>query len=635
MKKFFSVLVFFAWILPAGMVTAQEAFWVQVEANATLREAEASARRYSERIEAVNGFRIGASGWYATAIGPFTEAAATARLLELRAGGAIPADAYVSDSRPYSQQFWPVGADALAEAPAGLPDAPATPPAPRPEQAQTTQAETAAAAEPEPAAAPEPTPAPAVEPEPAVVAEPEPAPQPEPIREETRQEALQSEYQLTSDEKKALQVALQWQGYYKSLIDGDFGPGTRASMSAWQTDNGYEATGILTTRQRAEVLGAFQAVFDSMGLAPVTDQRAGISIDIPTAMVSFDRYEAPFAHYTGDQGVQVVLISQVGDKATLYGLYDILQSLEVVPPEGERRRRDADFTIEGANDRLISYTQATLVDGAIKGFMLIWPQDPMAMNAETGAMERTVDRRRALVLDAMRQSFASTGATALPDNAGLDQATQSIDLVSGLEIRRAEKARSGFFVSNRGAVLTTTEAVAGCERITLNESYDATVVATDEGLGIALLQPVQALAPIAVAELLTYDPRLKSELAVAGYSYGGRLSSPTLTFGVLADVRGLSGEDNVARLTMMAQDGDTGGPVLDQGGAVIGMLLAPFSGTRQLPAEVALSAKSTALAAFLASNGITAPTTEVQGVMTPYDLQALAANMTVLVSCWK
>jgi len=610
MKRAISALFVFFSIFFTGMAQAQDSYWVQVEANATLREAENAARRYAQQLEDVNGFRLGRSGWYAIALGPYTEATATERLLELRARRAIPGDAYVSDSQPYTQQFWPVGADALAQTPAGTaPTAPAPAPAP---------AETPEVAEVAPA--------------------PEPEPDPDPLfaPPETRQEALRSERTLNADQRKELQIALQWEGYYRSLIDGDFGPATRGAMRSWQEDNGFEITGVLTTRQRALALKGYNDMLASMGLANVVDATAGISLTLPTAMVSFDRYEAPFAHYEGDEGVRVILISQRGDRATLFGLYDILQTLEVVPMEGDRRRRDNEFTIEGADNDIQSYTYARLVDGAVKGFMLIWPQGVTMIDGATGEATRKVDRRRALVLDAMRNSFASVGGAVLDDNAGLDTATQSIDLISGLEIRRADKARSGLYVSARGAVLTTTEAVESCERITLDESYDATVAATDETLGLALLQPTRQLAPLAVAEFLSFEPRLQSELSVAGYSYGGRLSSPTLTYGKLADVRGLAGEDTIARLDIRAQDGDTGGPVLDQGGAVVGLLLAAPSGDgRVLPADVGFVAKASAVSDFLSANGVAPVATDIQGALTPYDLSALAADITVLVSCWK
>ncbi len=620
MKRVLSAILMLAALVTAGLTPshaqAQEAYWVQLTANATLREAEDDARAYSARLPEVSGFRLGNSGWYAVALGPYTAEVATDKLITLRASGAIPNDSYISDGAPYGQRFWPRGST-------------------EPTAAATPGTDDTAAAEPAeaPAAAPEPLPT-----EPVVVA-PEPAPAPiVPLpAEETREQALAAERALDADARKALQIALQWEGFYRSLIDGDFGPGTRGAMSAWQAAQGYEETGILSSRQRAELLEGYNAVMASMGLAQVIDPRAGIEITLPAAMVEFTRYEAPFAHYEGADGVRVVLISQRGDRATLWGLYDILQTLSVVPPEGPRKRDDASFSIEGANDQIVSHTYAALVDGAVKGWMLIWPQGDAVLDEETGEFVREEDRRLGLVLAAMRESFTSLGAAALDDNAGLDTATQSIDLVSGLEIRRPEKSRSGFYVSDTGAVLTTTEAVTGCGRITLDEAYDAQIVARDDGLGLALLQPTQPLAPLEVAAFLAAEPRLQSELAVAGYSYGGRLSSPTLTYGTLADVRGLSGETEVSRLEIRAQDGDTGGPVIDQGGAVVGMLLAsPSDDGRVLPTDVGFIAKGATLTGFLAANGITATSSAfASGTMTPYDLSGHAADLTVLVSCWE
>lgn len=595
MKRAVAAILVFLSLFAAGVARAEDGYWVQMEAHRTLGEAEASARRYAGNLDDVAGFRVGRQGWYAVALGPYSQAQAAQKLAALGARGAIPADSYIAAGTNYGRQFWPVGGSAPLASASAAP-APAAP----------------AATEVLPEAAPA-----------------------MPV-EETRREALASERSLDGEARKALQIALKWDGFYTSAIDGDFGPGTRQAMAAWQSAQGYEDTGVLTTRQREELLSNYNNMLASMGLAPVTDTEAGITITLPLEMVKFTRYEAPFSHYEGDRGVRVVLISQKGDKATLYGLYDILQTLEVVPVDGPRKRRANDFTIEGANDRITSYTYATLTDGAVKGFMLIWPRGEKVTDPTTGAISYKTDRRRALVLDAMRKSFASTGAQALADDAGLDSATQSVDLMSGLQIRRAQKARSGFYVSADGAVLTTTEAVTGCGRVTLDDSYDATVTARDDGLGIALLSPVQKLAPMAVVRLDPVEPRLQSELAVAGYSYGGRLSAPTLTFGKLADVKGLAGEETIDRLEIHAQDGDTGGPVLDKSGAAVGMLLATPSGNgRLLPADVGFSAKSSALAEFLAANGATADETVTPAALTPYDLSALAAEFTVLVSCWK
>jgi len=577
MKQLYSAIIVAIVTVWAGIASAQTA-WIQVEAQPTLQAAQRSAQTYAGQLLDVNGFRMGGN-WYAIALGPYTRDDATSRLATLRAQGAIPRDSFIAFTSQYRQQFWPIGVNALGAAPIVAPTDTATP---------------------------------------AVVAPPPPPPS-----DETKREAQASERLLDRGEREALQVALKWEGFYDAAIDGAFGPGTRRSMSDYQTAKGDEVTGVLTTKQRARLLGDYQGVIDSLGMAVTQDQDAGIEIAMPAGMVGFGRYEAPFAHYDSqaDSGVRVVLISQTGDQNTLFGLYDILQTLEIVPMDGDRERKESEFTLTGTDANITSHTYARLVDGAVKGFTLIWP---------TGD-----EKRRALALKEMQASFASLGEGALADNAGLDQATQSLDLLSGLEIRRADMSRSGFYVDGKGAVLTTAQAVAACTRITINDSHEASVVAVDDALGVALLKPGANLAPGAVAQFLTTEPRLNADVAVAGYSYEGRLSAPTLTFGKLADLVGLKGEAELTRLTLAVQDGDAGGPVMDSGGAVVGMLLPRLGASgQQLPGDVNFATDATALASFLSENGINVTATDANASMHPVDMSAMAADMAVLVSCW-
>ena len=68
---------------------------------------------------------------------------------------------------------------------------------------------------------------------------------------------------------------------------------------------------------------------------------------------------------------------------------------------------------------------------------------------------------------------------------------------------------------------------------------------------------------------------------------------------------------------------------------VVGLLQDSAGGVRQLPGDVAFSVDALALADFLGLNGVTkAAPAEAGDAMAPEDLTALAADMTVLVSCW-
>ena len=586
MKALISLLFFtLAGLMPAF---AQERAWVQIEAQPTLREAQERARAYSGAFPDVNGFQM-RSGWYAIALGPFTPEGALNRLGDLRRDRLIPADSYISDGEQYSRKFWPVGADTLTAAPQTAPA-----------QQEAAPQDTA----------------------PAQQAEAAPRVEEIALPDETPAQARRSEALLGQAEREELQQALQWEGFYSSAIDGDFGRGTRAAMADWQAARGHEATGVLTARQRDELVSTYRRTLAKLGMQTITEPRAGIQIELPAGLVEFSRYEAPFVHFDskGDSGVQVLLISQSGDKNTLFGLYDIMQTLEIVPLKGQRQRKSDEFLLTGQNDKLHSYTYAALRDGAVKGFTLVWRPGE--------------DRLMTRAAQMMRDSFRALPDAVLPDLAGEPDAEQRVDLMAGLEIRSPAMARTGFYVDEKGTVLTTTEVLAQCTRLTIDDEYEAEVAARDDALGLAVLRPRQGLAPLAHASFQTATPRLKTDVAVAGFSYGGVLDQPVLTYGTLADLRGLNGEEGLQRLSLEALPGDAGGPVFDSTGAVMGVLLARAGGTRQLPQDVSFAASVPAIADFLSANGVDAAAAGDAAQISPEMLAVKAADMTVLVSCW-
>jgi hypothetical protein len=143
------------------------------------------------------------------------------------------------------------------------------------------------------------------------------------------------------------------------------------------------------------------------------------------------------------------------------------------------------------------------------------------------------------------------------------------------------------------------------------------------------------LAPLAIAAFDLNTPRLQSEVSVAGYSYEGVLSAATLTFGKLADVRGLAGEESLNRLALKAQPGDAGGPDFDTSGNVVGMLLSKQVQGQQLPEDVSFALNGSSIAAIANQAGIQLTAAGQTGAIAPRDLRLAAQGMTVLVSCWE
>ena len=564
-------------LLSAVQAQAQDRFWVQVEAHPTLSEATERARVYARRFDDVEGYYLG-RGFYGIVLGPYSENLARQELDRLLRDRQVPSDSYLQNGRRFEQQFWPIGGGSAVP-----PEAEAEPTVELSALPQT------------PLTAPF----------------------------ETLREARASEAALSRDEREELQKALQWAGFYDAAIDGAFGRGTRRAMEAWQIAYAQEPTGVLTARQREQLLLQYNAVLVDVDMQLVRDDTAGIQMQVPTAVVAFSEYQPPFAKFEGQSSLptaQVLFISQPGDAGRLSGLYEVLQVLDLMPPEGPRRLRGNSFFIEGVDEDRHSFATASLQDGEIKGFVLVWPARD--------------DRRRNRILDVMQASFERLDGT-LDPNLVPPSEDQAIDLVSGLAVRQPKLSRSGFYVTGEGIVVTTLEAIAGCSRMTIDRDTNVEAVVKDEELGVAILRPVTPLAPVDFARFQSDIPRLQDPVAVAGYPFNGVLTAPTLAFGTLEDIRDLQGDDRFKRLSVITQTTTAGGPVLDASGAVLGMLL-PRTGNagQALPEDVQFSLDAGLIAGLLDAQGIVTAQTSTAPAISSVALSRKAADIAVLVSCW-
>ncbi len=584
-RPFALVALFVAALIlaPVHRAAAQEpGVWLQVEAHPDLETALDRARAFATLFPETAVFALG-SNWFGVVLGPYPADEAPIRLGALKREGQIPSDSFVNDGSGFEGQVFPEGAAALTPA-------------------QTPEVVTPEALDPE------------------VAAEPEPVA----IPDEDRQQARDSEALLLPEDRKDLQTALQWFGFYPSAIDGAFGPGTRNAMAAWQTAQGMaEPTGILTTRQRATLLDAWRGELAAFGFTEVVEVESGITVTLPLGLVEFDHYEPPFVHYRakGEGAPRILLISQPGDQAALYGLYDVLQTLDVVPLDGPRDRDDRSFRIRGTSATKDTTVFAELKSGRIKGWMLI------SAPGNEG--------RDARILRILEDSFSPDGDSVLDPGMVVMAAETKAGLLAGLEVRKPKVSRTGFFVTSDGVVATTVEAVATCGRVTIDRTTDAEVTLTDAASGLALLKPKAPLAPRAVAGFSSAAGRPGSEITVPGYSYEDRLPAPVLTFGTLEDTTGLNGEAGQSRLFLQTLPGDAGGPVLDSTGAVVGMLLpASAEGGKQMPAGVAFALGGSEITRLLAANGLTTQPAAATAPLSPAGLAETAIGMTALVSCW-
>ena len=571
--------------LIAGASVAQDMRWIQIEAQPSLLEAETRARIYAQEFPDTQAHSIG-SGWYAITLGPLPEDQADLRMSQLRARAAIPRGSFLATGANYRQRIYPIGPTPTAVTPAQTAKADVI----QEEAAQVSVSETVESAAPEPSIT---------------------------VHDETLSEARASEGLLSSEEKMDLQRYLQWAGYYNSTIDASIGRGTRRAMAAWQTDNGYEDTGVLTTAQRQRLRAQYFAIFDGLGLETHRDLEAGISIDLPKKVVAFDAYAAPLAHFKSQETsspAHVFLISAAGNRGDLAAIYGVLPTLSIVPMNIEKSLNKDRFVITGAGTTTRTFITASHASGEIKGFGLIWPNQN----------EEQFDR---LVVH-MRKSFDTFSGTLDPS---LSVAINDPETEFGVVIRKPAFVKSAVFVSDQGHAITDTSDLEQCSALTIGGTYDAEIIARSE-TGAGLLSPKSDFNPISYAKLGN-AVRKGDKTFLSSYPYGGRLGLASVTQATVAETSDLSGNTEKFRLDFLAEPGDFGGAILDQSGNLTGILVSQDDTGRVLPKNVNFAAASDALASMMQSAGLRLSSGKTQR-LDDMALIASAQNILTPIECW-
>ena len=177
----------------------------------------------------------------------------------------------------------------------------------------------------------------------------------------------------------------------------------------------------------------------------------------------------------------------------------------------------------------------------------------------------------------------------------------------------ASRSGTGFVVAD-GKVMTNNHVVDQCRRMVIRNAsgtrLPARVDATDRRRDLALMTVSATAGPP-----LTFrdnPPVQRGENVVTyGFPLSGLVSSgPTLTTGDVSALTGLRDNPLHIQISAPVQQGNSGGPLLDAQGNVIGVVVSKLSAVRvaavtgDIPQNVNFAIKGTEALAFLRANGV-------------------------------
>jgi S1-C subfamily serine protease/replication-associated recombination protein RarA len=211
--------------------------------------------------------------------------------------------------------------------------------------------------------------------------------------------------------------------------------------------------------------------------------------------------------------------------------------------------------------------------------------------------------------------------------------------------KKRESSGTGFFVSADGYVVTNAHVVEGCSdpKVVCGfaEPVSAHVLARDAANDLALLKV--EIASDHVATLRT-GIRIGEEIAAFGYPLRGLLSAGgNFTVGNVSALAGLNNDSRHLQISAPVQPGNSGGPVLDRSGNVVGVVVAKLNAAammfatknKDIAQNVNFAIGINVLTAFLDSYGVPYSTEASEHSLQSFELAEKAQSISVLILCEK
>jgi S1-C subfamily serine protease len=205
-------------------------------------------------------------------------------------------------------------------------------------------------------------------------------------------------------------------------------------------------------------------------------------------------------------------------------------------------------------------------------------------------------------------------------------------------------AGTGFYVGNQ-TIITNQHVINDCSEIRISKSGaevgKASLVAASVGDDLVALHSDKASN--AILKLRVGVPlRAAEAVVVFGYPLSGALSSSgNTTLGNITALTGLKDDSRFIQISASVQPGNSGGPVLDEAGRLVGVVegkldaLKVLRVTGDIPQNVNFALRASTLANFLEANRVAYEVEGSSTAMPNTELADRAERASAAIECWK
>ena len=390
-------------------------------------------------------------------------------------------------------------------------------------------------------------------------------------------------------------------GFYKDKL-GLAGPAAAQGLRSFQRARGLAQTGAPDPRTLAALRVEGAPILAYFGFKTIRHPRNGAELAYPANLLDHVMQTSRgylFESRGGDVSLEFSFVP--AEQSSLEELYRRLT-------QAGSDRRVAYKTIEG---HFLVITGTTKTHGYLTQYYAA-PGGSIGFTLTFNPLRVRHSDRMALITASLFQPQGPQGQPESADNAPPRASVPPRSHPAPPSQPAPQQTRiqtgSGFFVTASGMGITNYHVIEGCSVVEVVTYGEAEIVAADRTNDLALIR-LKAQKPTKPVLVRRGPPRLGEAIFAMGFPLAGALDNGlNFTSGVVSSLAGIENDARILQFTAPIQPGNSGGPLVDQTGALIGVVraklndMATLKAIGSMPQNVNFGIKTDMLASFLAAN---------------------------------
>lgn len=426
-----------------------------------------------------------------------------------------------------------------------------------------------------------------------------------------------------------IQLLLIFTGNYVAIVDADFGRRTYEAITSFQRERGFQPDGVLNQIELDQLYAEGGRTMSALGFQFRDEPATGVTFGIPENLfdtVSSTRHGKRWA--SNDNRVELEILRIPAYETNYKRLFERLTTEKSTRQIEYKLLRNAFFIVSGRNRNKKFYLRMMHTRTDTRGFSLSWDAN----------LSNLMDRVAVAMSNSLTAFDDSRTARADPDDISRPSPSQP-KVPESKQVPSGIAYGSGYFISRHGHIGTNAHVAGNCRSLEVAEHGPAQLIKSDEQNDLAIIQLVSKTAEH-IAEFRSLPVKRGENVIVMGFPFAKILADNlTVSQGIVSSLAGIGGDVRHFQISAPVQPGNSGGPVLDETGALIGTIVARLDALKTLelagalPENVNFAIRGHMMAALMASLNIEpyyADSTEPKSVAA---ISSEAERYTVQVIC--